>query len=237
MRDLQISVFFPAYNEIQNIENTVMVALQTLKKITNKFELIVVDDGSNDGTKTKVGNLMKKYKEIKLVRHAKNLGYGAALKTGMAACRYPLICFTDSDGQFDFSEISKFLEKIKEADLVLGFRIKRTDKLYRRFLAKVLWLADWFLFGLDVKDVDCGFKLFKKEVTEKIGELKTASAITETEFVVRARQAGFKIVQVGVHHHVRLEGEQTGGKLKVVAKAALEGIKLWWLFLQEKRNG
>lgn len=233
----RLSVFFPAYNEAENIETIVKTALKILRKAAKKFEIIVVDDGSTDATKLKVEDLAEKNKEVRLICHPKNLGYGAALRTGMYASRFPLICYTDSDGQFDFREIKKFLSKIKSADLVLGFRIKRTDKLYRRILAKILWLADWVLFGLDVEDVDCGFKLFKKEVLEKIGLLKTSSAITETEFVVRAKRAGFKIAQVGVRHHSRQEGKQTGGKIKVILKAAVEGIKLWWLFQKEKKNG
>lgn len=229
----QISVFFPAYNEAKNIEKTVQETLKVLKKIAKEFEIIVVDDGSKDETGLKVKRLAKKFSELRLINHPKNLGYGAALKTGMYASRFPLVCYTDSDGQFDFKEIIKFLPKIKKSDLVLGYRTKRTDKFYRQILAKILWLADWILFGLDVRDIDCGFKLFKREVIEKIGMLKTTSAITETEFVVRAKKAGFKIDQVGVCHYSRQEGKQTGGKLKVILKAALEGLKLWWILFFE----
>ena len=236
MKNLHISVFFPAYNEAENIEKVVKQAHQVLKKEASRFEIIVVNDGSKDQTGPKVEKLTKKIRELRLINHSKNLGYGAALKTGIYASRFSLICYTDSDGQFDFRELKKFLPKIEDADLVLGYRIKRTDKLYRKILAKILWLADWVLFDLNVKDVDCGFKLFKKEVVERIGKLKTQSAITETEFVVRAKRAGFKIDQVGVHHHSRAQGEQTGAKLKVIAKAAIEGTKLWWLLLKEKKN-
>jgi len=96
-----------------------------------------------------------------------------------------------------------------------------------------LRLAGIILFGINVKDVDCGFKLFKRKVTDTIGPLKTASAITETELVTRAKRAGFQIAQVGVDHHSRIGGEQTGGRFSVVLKAALEGIKLWLILLKE----
>lgn len=229
----QLSVFFPAYNEEENIKNTIVQAVKVLKEIAGKWEVIVVNDGSTDKTAEIVKQLAKKDKRIRLITHKINKGYGGAIKTGIFNSRYPLICYMDSDGQFDFKEIKKFLAKIKKADLVLGYRKKRTDSLYRRILAKTLWLANWVLFGLKVKDVDCGFKLFKKEVVDKIGKLVTESAITETEFVVRAKKAGFKIVQVGVRHNPRIDGEQTGGKLKVILKAAIEGLKLWGILLKE----
>jgi len=229
-----ISVFFPAYNEEANIKKTVLEAVCVLKKVANKWEIIVVDDGSKDKTGEIVDKLAEKEKRIKLINHRKNRGYGAALKTGLYTCRHSLICYTDSDGQFNFREVTDFLKKINGVDLVIGYRKKRTDKLYRRILAKILWLADWGLFGLNVKDVDCGFKVLKKEVVERIGKLKTESAITETELVARAKRAGFKIAEVPVEHSVRSKGEQTGGKFKIIFKAAVEGFYLWWILAREK---
>lgn len=230
----QLSVFFPAYNEEENIKDTLVKAIRVLKEIADKWEAIVVNDGSTDRTGEIVKQLAKENENIRLITHKVNKGYGGAIKTGIFSSRYSLIAYMDSDGQFDFEEIKKFLAKIKKADLVAGYRKKRIDSLYRRVLARILWLADWVLFGLTVKDVDCGFKLFKKEVVDKIGKLVTESAITETEFVVRAKKAGFKIIQVGVNHNPRVEGEQTGGKLKIILKAAIEGLKLWQLLLKEQ---
>lgn len=233
-----ISVFFPAFNEGKNISKLLVETNNFLKKLNLIYELVVVNDGSTDKTAEVVKALAKKNKRIRLVNHPKNLGYGAALKTGFKYCHYPGIAYLDSDGQFKPEELGKFLEKRNEADLLMGFRVKRQDSLLRRFLAKVLRLVDWLLFGLNVKDVDCGFKLFKKEILEKIGQLRTQSAITETEFVVRAKKAGFKIKEIGVSHHLRIKGEQTGGKLRIIAKAAVEGLYLrlilWMESLQSK---
>jgi len=229
----QLSVFFPAYNEEDNIKATVLNAKKVLQQVAREWEIVVVDDGSKDKTREIVFNLSKKDHRIRLVAHQKNRGYGGALKTGIYNCKYKLIAFTDSDGQFNFSEVKKFLPKLKKNDLVIGFRKKRTDSFYRRLMARALWLADLILFGLNVRDVDCGFKVFKKEVREKIGKLVTESAITETEFVVRAKKAGFKIAEVGVTHNVRTEGIQTGGKFSVIFKAGIEGLKLWLILLKE----
>ena len=229
----QLSVFFPAYNEEKNIKETVLKALAILKEIAEKWEIVVVDDGSTDDTAKIVKKLSSNNENIHLISHRKNKGYGGVIKTGIYSCKYDLICYTDSDGQFNFEEIDKFLDKINENDLVIGYRLTRSDDLYRRILTRILWLADYILFGLNVKDVDCGFKLFKKNIIGEIGKLKTESAITETEFVVRVKRAGLKIGQVGVKHHLRKDGKQTGGKLKVISKAAIEGLKLWRLLLKE----
>jgi len=232
----QFSVFFPCYNEEKNIKKTIIEAVKVLNKIALQWEIVVVNDGSTDKTAQIVKKLTQKDNRIRLINHKTNRGYGAAIKTGIFNCKYDLICYTDSDGQFDLCESEKFLAKIDNADLVLGFREKRSDSLYRRVLAKILWLADWFLFGLKVKDVDCGFKLFKREAIERIGELTTESAITETELVVRAKKLGLRLSEVGVKHQSRLKGNQTGGKIRVILKSSVEGLKLWYCLLTKKQK-
>lgn len=222
-----ISAFFPAYNEGENIKNTVTKAVKVLNKIANKWEIIVVNDGSTDKTPEIVKKMMKKEPRISMITHTPNKGYGAAFKTGLYNSRYPWIAFMDADGQFDFSEINKFLEKKDQADLVIGYRPKRQDSLLRIFLAQLLRIWNFIFFGLWVKDADCGFKLIKKKVVDKIGVLKTESAITETELLVKAVRAGFKITEVPVHHYPRKKGKQTGGKIKVIAKAVKESFNLW----------
>jgi glycosyltransferase involved in cell wall biosynthesis len=229
-----LSVFFPAYNEEENIEGTVRAALKILPRIAQIWEVIVIDDGSKDKTPAIVKKLIKKEPRIRLITHSPNRGYGGALKSGLRQSRYRWIAFTDSDGQFDFSEINRFLPLTDKADLILGYRTKRSDNLYRQALQLILNLANFLLFGLRVRDVDCGFKLIKKEVVDKVGPLSTESAITETEFIVRAKRVGFKMIEVGVTHLPREEGKQSGGNLKIITKAAVEGLTLWWQLLKEK---
>ena len=224
----QLSVFFPAYNEAANIATTVLDALKVLPRIADEFEVIVINDGSSDNTKGIVAQLARQHKTIKLVNHPVNRGYGAAITTGLTTARFPWICYTDSDGQFRFHEIELFLPHLNHADLIVGFRQQRTDNPVRRFLALLLRLWDTILFGLNLKDVDCGFKLFKKAVITAIGPLITSSAITETEFMAKAKRHGFKIIEVGVTHHARPEGIQTGAKLTVILKAVIDSLKLWW---------
>jgi glycosyltransferase involved in cell wall biosynthesis len=220
MKVPELSVFFPAYNEELNIKNTVTKAIRILPKVAEKWEIIVVDDGSKDKTGEIVRELIKKDKRIRLITHRANRGYGGAFKSGLYGAKYPWITFTDADGQFDFSEISRFLEtqdKTK-ADLVIGYYLKRQVPFYRIWGSKLLWEpAVWLLFGLKVRDIDCGFKLISKKVPDTIPKLEAERGpFINSEFLIKAKQSGFKIVEIGVHHYPREAGSATGASLKVI---------------------
>lgn len=224
-----LSVFFPAYNEEKNLQQTVEKAIPVLKKVAKKYEIIIVNDGSKDKTGKIADQLAKKYSFIRVIHHQKNRGYGAALKSGMYNSKYSWITFTDSDGQFDFSEITKFINKQKEtgAELVIGYYLKRAVPFYRILGSKMWELAVWLLFGLRVTDTDCGFKLFKKEVIERIPKLESERGpFISSEFLIKAKKAGFKIVEVGVHHFPRVAGKQTGSSFKVVLSGLKDLIRL-----------
>ena len=227
-RDVQISLFFPAYNEEKNIRITVEKALDFLSKISSKFEIIVVDDGSGDKTAEVVKKIAEEDEKIKLVSHKKNRGYGGTLKTGFESAKYPLVAFADSDGQFDISELKFFLDKIDEADLVLGFRLNRADSFVRKITTFGWKTLARILLGLDVKDYSCGFKLIKKEVYKAVLPLVGEEKVTQIELLVKAKRLGFKISEVGVHHYPRRFGSQTGANLKVVLKSVTDLFKLWW---------
>jgi len=226
----ELSVFFPAYNEEKNIKSTVESAIKILQEIAGKWEVIVVNDGSTDRTQSIVEKLIKKYPdEVRLISHNPNKGYGGALKTGLYNCKMKWIAFTDSDGQFKFDEIIHFIDvaKREKADLVIGYRLKREDPFIRIMIANLLKIWNFILYGVWFKDADCGFKLVKKQVVDEIPKLQTESAITETEFLIRSKKAGFKISEVGVRHYPRSQGHQTGGNPKVIWKAVVESFKLW----------
>lgn len=226
-----LSVFFPAYNEEDNIETTVSKAVSVLKSLKlADWEVIVVDDGSTDNTAAVVKNLTDKNSKIRLVKHTGNRGYGAALKTGFSSAKFDWIAFTDSDGQFDFREINKFIDSADGHQVVVGFRKRRSDSKFRRAMAFLLRIWDAVLFGLNLKDVDCGFKLIKKSVIDQVFPLVTESAITETEMMAKIHRAGFPIKQIGVAHHSREGGVQTGGNFKVIFKAVVESVKLFLHF-------
>jgi len=225
----QISVFFPAYNEEANIRQTVEKAVEVLEKVAKKWEIIVIDDGSKDKTGAIVKRLMKKEPRIHLITHTPNRGYGAALKSGFYNSQYEWIAFTDADGQFDFSEITKFFERQKQtgADLVIGYYLKRAVPFYRIWGSKLWELAVFLLFGLKVKDIDCGFKLLRKKVIDEIPRLEAERGpFISSELLIKAKKKGFKIVQLGVHHYPRKAGKATGASLKVVLSGLKDLIKL-----------
>lgn len=223
----ELSVFFPFWNEEKNLEAVVKNAIPIAEKLAEKWEIIMIDDGSSDRTLDVANKLASKNPRLRVVAHKKNRGYGAALKTGLSAARYKLIVFNDGDGQFDFSQVDHFLEKIKGADIVIGFRKKRLDNPFRHMLMNLLKIWDFVFFGFTFKDIDCGFKLFKKEAVDKIFPLKSEGAMITTEILAKARKAHLKISQVEVNHFPRVYGDQSGGNLRVILRAIKESLQLW----------
>ncbi len=223
----ELSIFFPFWNEQENLKRVVEKAIPVAEKIASKWEILMIDDGSSDGTLGLMKELSKKDNRLVTIAHDKNRGYGAALKTGLSKSRYQYIAFNDGDNQFDFSEINKFMEKIDNADIVIGFRKRRHDHPFRHILMALLKIWDYIFFGFRFKDIDCGFKLFKKEAVDKILPLKSEGAMITTEILARAKKAKLKILEVEVHHYPRIYGDQSGGNLRVILRAIKESLNIW----------
>lgn len=226
MNPKSITIFFPALNEEESIEKTVANALSAASKLFRDYEIIIVDDGSTDKTAEIADNLAQNNNNIRAVHHPSNKGYGAALRSGFAHATKEHIFYTDGDGQFDVSEIGRLLPLLDEADLAIGYRIKRSDPLHRLVFAKAYGLMISLLFNLWFKDIDCAFKLIKKPVLNNI-ELKSNGALISAELLIKARRKGFKIKQIGVHHYPRKGGKPTGANIKVIIKAFYELFKFW----------
>ncbi|MBU3935285.1 glycosyltransferase family 2 protein [Patescibacteria group bacterium] len=228
----ELSVFFPCYNEEKNIQNTVDKALLIIKKIAQKWEIILVNDGSKDNTAQVLQKIQKQYpKNIKIVTHQPNRGYGAAFKSGFYSASYQWITFTDADGQFDFKDIYRLIDKQKQtkADLVIGYYLGRKVPFYRIWGSKVWQLAVFLLFGLKVKDIDCGFKLVRKKVLDTIPKLEAERGpFISSEFLIKAKKSKFKIVEVGVHHFSRQAGQATGADLNVILSGLKDLLRLWF---------
>lgn len=225
-----LSVFFPAYNEEKNIEKTVKSAIKILLKTATHWEIIIINDGSKDNTARIAGNLAKGDRRIRVITHDPNRGYGASLKSGLYSSKYPWIAFTDSDGQFDFSEISMFLEEQRKtsADIVVGYYLKRQVSFLRKMNTFLWQFVVRILFGLKVRDIDCGFKLISKRVLGKIPKLESErGAFISSELLIKSQKAGFKIVEVGVHHYPRIAGKATGANLEVIVKSFVDLFRLW----------
>jgi glycosyltransferase involved in cell wall biosynthesis len=233
-----ISLFFPAYNEAENVRNTIAKSVAVIEPLSCDYEIIIVDDGSRDDTSSIVKDITTKNPNVRLIRHEKNLGYGGALQTGFKSCKYGLIFFSDCDLQFDLGELKGFIEKMaqdKEIDVVIGYRIKRADPLMRKLNALGWKLWGRMLFGLQVKDVDCAFKLFKREVIQNI-EIESSGALISTELLVKTNKLGYKVEQLGVHHYPRTAGRQTGAKMSVILKAFNESFKLFGKIRKYKKK-
>jgi glycosyltransferase involved in cell wall biosynthesis len=230
MRLSELSIFLPAFNEEGNIEKVIKNATEAASKNAVKWELIIVDDGSTDSTYEIAKRISESDRHVKVIRHKINLGYGGSLKTGFYASKYKWISFMDSDGQFDFGEIEKFVEKQKRtgADLVVGYYKKRKASFAKILTSKVWELFVFLLFGLRLHDIDCGFKLVSKKVIDQISRLESErGAFISSELLIKAKNKGFRITEVSVTHYPRLTGAGTGRKLNVIAQSFIDLFKLY----------
>lgn len=232
MLDAKLSLVLPAHNEAENIGTVVARAADVLSKVVRGCEIIVVDDGSRDETPAIIDRLAAENPSVKAVHHPVNRGYGAALTSGFQAATGDCIMFMDADLQFDIADIAALLPYLGHYDIVAGYRIKRRDPLYRRLYGKLFGLAVWLLFGLRMRDIDCAFKIYRADLLKNL-TLTTPGALINTEMLVRSRQRGATVAQVGVHHYPRPAGESSGGSPKVVFRAMRETLRLWWRLNRE----
>jgi glycosyltransferase involved in cell wall biosynthesis len=227
-RVARLSYFFPAHNEEANLAGLVEEALATLPSLAESFEIIAVDDGSRDRTAAIADELAAAHPDVvRAVHHPTNLGYGAALRSGLAAARYELVAFTDGDRQFQVRDIGRLTERLGGADnpdVVVGFRIKRADPPIRTIYARLYRLANRIFFGLTVTDVDCACKLFRREALDGL-RVESGGAFFSAELLIKLRAAGRSVVEVGVPHYPRTAGSPTGAKPSVVFRA----VKDFWL--------
>jgi len=213
-----LSVILPAYNEEANVASAVERVSTVIQQLGMDYEIILVNDGSADRTGEIARELVERIPNFRLVEHYPNQGYGGSLKAGFVAATKDLIAFVPADNQFEFGEITRLLEYIDEADIVCGYRAERQDTLVRRFNALGWNTLVRLLFGYLCRDIDCGFKLFRREILEHV-TLVSDGAMVDTEFLAGAKARGFRIAEVPVTHLPRVGGEATGANLKVVAKA------------------
>lgn len=230
----ELSVFFPLYNEEENIEKLVEQSMKVFPKIADKFEVILVNDGSKDRTRKLGLKLEKKYKPVRLVSQ-RNKGYGGAVKRGFKESKYEWVFFSDGDLQFDLSEISKFIPFTKKNDLVIGYRKIRAEGLKRKLIADALkvWNRIFLGFPREIRDIDCAFKLIRKDVVKSFTPLVSDGAMVTTEFLLKSYKRGYKFKQIGVNHYKRQFGSSTGSNLKVIAKAVRDTFILSYLLAKE----
>ncbi|KPK98064.1 MAG: hypothetical protein AMJ95_05900 [Omnitrophica WOR_2 bacterium SM23_72] len=225
MLNNSLSVVLPAYNEEGNILQVIEKILKILPSITCDFEIIAVDDGSTDKTADILEKISASDARLKVIRHSKNLGYGASLRSGFKKAQKQLILYMDADQQFDISDITRLTAFIEDYDIVVGFREKRRDPIYRSFFSYCFNLIVRSLFGIKFQDINCGFKLFKREALRKMMLFSTGSLIS-AEILVKAEILKLRMKQVAVNHYPRIYGRQTGSSLKVIFTILWEMGKL-----------
>jgi glycosyltransferase involved in cell wall biosynthesis len=224
--NVSISVFFPCYNEQGNITGVVEQALAVLERLNADFEVIIVDDGSSDGTGKIADELAGGNDRVKVVHHRGNLGYGAALQSGFKAATKELVFYTDGDGQFDIKEMPGLLGLMEQCDIVSCYRLNRQDNLVRKINAWCWTKLVCLLFGMKIRDIDCAFKLYKREIFDNL-KLVSTGALIDAEILARAARKGYRVEQRGVHHYPRTAGAQTGANLRVILRAFKELFRLW----------
>lgn len=215
-----LSVVLPAYNEEENAENAVQNVHDAVQELGIDHEIILVNDGSSDRTGEIGRQLEERIPNFRLVEHYPNRGYGGSLKAGFEAATKALIAFTPADNQFDFHEVERMLDCMEEeeADIVSGYRANRQDNFVRKLNAWGWNMVVRILFGYLCRDIDCGFKLFRREILDHINVISDGAMI-DTELLAGAKARGYRIAEVPVTHLPRVAGEATGANLGVIIKA------------------
>lgn len=222
---LSLSVFFPCYNEEANVERTVRSALTHIPSVADDFEIIIVDDGSTDSTGDIADRLAAEHERVRAVHNKPNLGYGRALQRGFRESCKEWVFYTDGDGQFDIGEMRRLLPLLGSSDIISAYRLNRQDPALRKLNGWAWTMLVNLMLGLRVKDVDCAFKLFPRELFDRI-EMKSSGALIDAEILARAKRLGYTIGQIGVQHYPRRGGEQTGANLRVILRAFKELLLL-----------
>ena len=234
-----LSVFFPAYNDSGTIASMVIRAVQAASALTPDYEVIIVNDGSADATAQIADELARTYPNVRVVHYAKNCGYGGALQTGFRSATKDLIFYTDGDAQYDPAEMELLWHQMKAGvDLVNGYKISRSDPLHRIVIGRIYHHIVSTLFGLTVRDVDCDFRLMRRSIFERI-QLEKTSGVICLEMMKKIHDAGFRIVEVPVHHYHRAFGKSQFFNGRRIVKTAIDVMRLWFALVvrQQHRRG
>jgi glycosyltransferase involved in cell wall biosynthesis len=216
-----VSIVLPCFDEAENVADAVRAASLAGRRAALAHEVVVVDDGSADDTLAIASALAAGDPAVRVIVHDENLGYGAALRSGIEAARQPWVLLTDADGQFDLSQLEDFLPFAPDHDLLVGERVVRCDPASRRLAAHAWNLLVRALFGLRVRDVDCAFKLVRRELVADL-PLVSSGAMISTELLVRCLADGARLKQLEVRHRPRTAGRPSGNDPRVVLCAFRE---------------
>jgi len=221
-----VSFVLPAYNEAGNIRHAIDSTVAVASLYCSAFEVIVVDDGSSDETAELTEAVAARHPQVRLIRHGTNRGYGDALHTGFAAATCSFVFFTDADNQFDMHELPLLLEWADGADVVAGYRRRRQDPAMRRLNAWAWNRLVRALFCVPVRDIDCAFKLFRRQALATV-DIQSRGAMINTEIMVKLARSGATIIEVGVTHLPRTAGSPQGARPRVILRALREVWRMY----------
>jgi len=223
----KVSLVIPVHNEAANMARVIPAACLTLGQLSEDFEVVLVDDGSTDDTVAVASAEMGPQTErLRLVTHAHKSGYGITVADGLRAAIGDWVAFVDGDGQFDPRDLLRLAELSDGADLVAGWRIQRADPWHRSVVSGTFNVLVRLLYGISYRDVDCGFKLIRRELLQVASPILARSALLNTELYFKAQRSGLVIRQVGIEHHPRLAGVRSGGRLVPILRAVRELVRL-----------
>lgn len=224
-KDISLSVFFPAYYDEKNIDKVVHKAIEVLEELRLKnYEVTIIEDGSPDNTALVADELAAMYKNVKVIHHKQNMGYGATLKEGFLSASLDYVFYTDGDNQFDLDELKKFVALVPFSDIVVGYRKKKQYSTYRKLTSFVYNLVLRLYFDIDFVDIDCAFKLFKRDLFDKI-TIKTNDAFIDAEIMIQAKLLGYKTTELGVKHLPRVDGISTAARPSIILRTIKEIIQ------------
>jgi glycosyltransferase involved in cell wall biosynthesis len=222
-----LTVFFPAYNDAGTIASVVIQAVQVAGRLTPDFEVLVINDGSTDSTGAIADELERTYPQVRVIHHARNRGYGGALRTGFASAGKALIAYTDGDAQYDPSELELLWKRLSDdADMVTGYKISRSDPVHRIVIGRFYHYTVKLMFGLRIRDVDCDFRLMRREIFDRV-KLERDTGVICLEMMRKIQDAGFRVVEVPVHHYHRTYGRSQFFNFGRVFWTGIDVLKLW----------
>jgi len=232
-----LSVFFPAYNDGGTIASLVITSIKVAATLTDDFEVIVINDCSEDDTAKILDELARIYPDrVRIVHHETNRGYGGALRSGFATATKDFVFYTDGDAQYDPAEVTLLWEKMSaDVDWVNGWKISRSDPLHRIIIGRLYHHIVKLLFGLKVRDVDCDFRLMRRRIFDVV-RLEKNSGVICLEMMKKFQDAGFRVAEHPVHHYHRAYGKSQFFNFPRIYRTVIDVMKLWWRLVIRKEH-
>jgi len=231
-----LSIFFPAYNDAATIPSMIISAFLTVQRITNDFEIIVVNDGSKDHTAELLNELQRLYPQVRVITHPQNRGYGAALRTGFSSASKEWVFYTDGDAQYDPREMVKLVEALESnIDAVNGYKIERSDPLHRIIIGRLYHHIVRMIFGFRLRDVDCDYRLMRRSIFDKV-QLTSTSGTICLEMVKKMQDFRYRFSEVPVHHYHRAHGKSQFFNFPRLFRTGLQLMSLWWILVVRKQH-